>query len=206
MHCPNAAEPIALNALRKAASYFCDKTRCWREVMELEFRNDPVRPLPAYQSLVAIEHAFMTGQPDHKLKPIAFSDTVKAGYNSSTVPRYITQANLSTIMLHPAPALEPQDASLSVTVSFWAKPNQVPAYGIAADEQNVLPDFVVEEHCDAIAQGALAKVFLLNDESVFNPDRAALCQTQFLAAIADAQDQYVRGQQRTPLRVTGHYF
>ncbi|WP_299671666.1 hypothetical protein [uncultured Roseobacter sp.] len=205
IHCPNAPEPVALNMLRQAASDFCHQTRCWREVSEVSFINEALRLTPAYQSLVAIEWAHVTGQPWNTLTPIIFTDTVGEGYNSSTIPRYITQQNTQEVIPHPFRDRTSGSAPFNVTISYWIKPNRVPSYGIDADTQNQLPDHVIEEHCDVIAQGALARAFMVRDESLFDPERAAVAMSLYKNGVAGASDLYIRGNQRAKPRVTGHF-
>lgn len=197
-HAPGVPEPVACFNLRLAAVEFCERTRCWRHVHKVTVTG-PTRFIvaPSYSAIHEIEFADLDGNP---LDPIPFADIAAeaAQHPEPGAARYITQAAPNAVTLYPwRPGL--------LHVGLILKPSGGFEFGGNAadpleDAYDFVPDFLLSQHGEAIAHGALARVLAIPGEAWSDAARSAY----YLARFNERMDRFfaanMRGQQRAPLR------
>lgn len=145
-----------------------------------------------------IEFAEMNGEP---LTPIQFSTITSHGEGSA---RYITQVAPNALTVYPF-----QEGKL--TVSMFLKPAGDSRFGAdpsapMADAFNVVPDFFVTMHGQALVYGALSKIFALPREPWTDDRKAAEHELRFREKLDGSFRQNLRGQQRAPIRTKPSWF
>lgn len=187
-YAPGALLPFARKAVRLAAIDFCEKTRCWREILTVtvDERNETV-VVPAYAALHRIEEA--TFGDDVILTPIQFTDTTLMQRATDAQPKYIAQTHFNSV------ALIPYQAG-TLTLSAFLKPRPdtnltIGAGGELEDDFDLIPEFMFNQFAQAIADGALSKLLITPGQPFTNPQEALrrgmlfreACDTNFTANI-----------------------
>jgi hypothetical protein len=203
-HVPDCPDPTAEFNLRLAAIEFCERTRCWRHLAEASLTAD-TRTLaaPAFTTIHEIEQATFDGQT---LIPISFTDSDHpslTGTVMESAPMYVTQTepgHLTVIPFRPG----------TLRVSVFLKPQHGTQFGMnpvspLSDPLNVVPPFLVSQHAECVAFGALARIFALPGETWTDEARAAVCRAMFEERIASHASGNLRGQQRTPIRTKAQW-
>jgi len=196
---PQCPEPAGVQAVIQTATKFCRATGIWRELIDdlpVSPDDDAILPLQPGVRIHEIEFVRWTaaGYNGNPLEPISFQDleTLHPGWRDWTpgVPTLFSQRTWNTIRLVPG-------AYGDVAVSLICFPDP---------EATTLPDFLVRDHRDALASGALARVLLTRDTPYFDPQMAATHKAIYQEAEDDAYAAQVRGQQKAQPRVRGRYF
>lgn len=192
-HAPMCAEPIAIQHLRKAATKFCERTRSWRVIQTLNIDEDNEAILVCRDgTLFEIEYVRFREEPTHdwrkKLDPIAFNDVVDEYGNG--IPKWYYQKQRGTLSIFPFLAGE-------IEVSAFAKPD---------NRATTLPDFILEEFYEVIANGALASILKISGQEYTNPQLALYFENEFNMQLDRLFDQNVRGQTRAPRRTKPRFF
>jgi hypothetical protein len=194
LYAPGCADPTMYFALRQAAIEFCERTRLWRYEDEFQASASDCEAIfaPASSEIHEIEAVFFNGQ---KLDPATTSwlDDHMRGWRSgelSGLPKYVTQIEPNTIRL------VPQEAG-AVKVDLWLKPSH------DADE---VPDWMVDQHRETIAYGALGRVLLIPNQSFTNPELGAAFGSAFQAKLDKLSSKGLTGQQRAPARTKATVF
>lgn len=163
---PGVPLPFARKAVRLAASEFCEKTRCWREIVTVavDERNETI-VVPAHAAVHRIEEATFEGGVI--LKPIQFTDTTLMQRAENAQPKYIAQTNPNTVALIPF-------ALGTLTLSVFLKPTpatnmQIGANGEAEDAYDLIPEFMFNQYAQAIADGALARILITPGQPFTSP-------------------------------------
>jgi hypothetical protein len=199
---PSVPEPLAIQALRNATIEFCERTRSWRRLEEIEVTGDEyeIVPVPAQTSLFEIEEAWfkLTGAErwGKPLKRVAFkeiepNDLPQEGDTAGTSPpEYITQISSDKLIIVPL-------ATGTLRISMFLTPSQT-----AED----CDDFLFENYARAIADGALASLLLTPGQPYANPNLGVVKEATF-KALCDAKfNQNMRGQQRARTRTRSSFF
>lgn len=207
---PTVPEPVAEQMIRLAAVEFCERTRCWRYMFTRRIGGleeeacpapGPVRLFPPYATIFEFEFAYFNGA---KLAPMQYSDIDILPDDSDPVsgpPTHITQAAPGQIALIPRP-----DASGSLNVSAFLKPVASDEWSGSTydmqedDDLNVLPDFLLTQHGEAIQFGALARILAIPGQAYTDPARSEFYRLAFAAKLDSGFQINLRGQQRTPPR------
>lgn len=206
---PAVPEPVAEQMIRLAAVEFCERTRCWRHMvtrrvigMEEECAApQAIRIFPPYATIFEFEFAYFNGQ---KLDPMQFSDIDIQSPDEEQItghPRNITQTEPGQVMLLPRP-----DASGSLNLSLFLKPLSMddwegsPYDSGEDDDLNVLPDFLMTQHGEAIQFGALARILAIPGQSYTDLARAEFYRLSFAAKLDSGFQMNLRGQHRAPPR------
>lgn len=181
-------------AIRRVASEFCARTKCWRErvlVTVTDTSFTAYQPtLPAHAKVHVIEGAWFDGA---ELEPVAFNDLSPQELAAVTGrPRVITQRTDGQIRVAPR-------ATGSLVLNLILKP---PAAGPAA---YTLPDMLLEEHADAIASGALERLLGMSGKPWSDLGAASIHAGRYERAVAKATARNQRGQQQTPRRTRAHF-
>lgn len=203
---PNAPQVMALSAefaLRLAAIEYCERTRCWRHLVEQDFltgANGPAIVCPDYAAIHDIERA--TWDYERRLTPITWSDLPPAwATDPEAVPESITQSGPDTVTLYPF-----QPGHLSLSLYLKPRPERDFARtGLPMDDYfNQLPDLLLTQHAEAIGWGALARLLVIPERPYTDPNRAAYFQAQFNDRCDKNFDKNKMGQQRAPRRTRYH--
>ena len=127
---PGAAEPVVVDALRRAAQEFCESTRLWRYTDEFTSEGqDDLLVAPYESEIVEIESARFEDRPLTP-KPLAWLDEHRFGWRSfaGDSAEFITQTSPDSIMLVPL-----AKGRLSVTMTL--KPS---------DDADMVPKWLAE--------------------------------------------------------------
>lgn len=192
---PGAPLPLVERAIRNSAIAFCERTRCWRHICTVTLTaQDEAVVAPDYAAIFEFERATFNGEP---LAPTQFSDVADETAEEG-VPRYITQKSPDTITVIP---FEEGEVSLSVFLkprgdSDYSRTDAAPL----EDYYDRVPDFLLSQHGEPVAWGAIARLHAIPGETFSDPQRALL----FAGMFDDACDRHfsnsTRGQQRASAR------
>lgn len=187
-YAPACPEPLAVMHLRDAASELCKRTRCWRFIDVFETFGDTVEVMcvPPFASLFEIDWATFDG---HRLEAAAPTPDILQNHDAGQ-PKFVTQFSPNSVSLVPRGAGK-------LALSLYLKP---------ADDADMLPASIVAEFGQAIADGAVASLLILPNQSYSNPQMGVFFQNRF-DAVLDRHFAYnLRGQQRAAKRTKPSYF
>lgn len=200
---PGCTEPIAQDKIREAAIEFCE--RSWAHNIVLE-------QLPLTANVPELEFAdFIDSDCQarvHKvleatlnretLTPLAIDDCRRhfgADWQQRTgVPEAYVQTGATHLRLVPYPA-QSQPKGLWLKVAM--KPQQ---------DATEVHDELWEEYAMAIAEGALAKLYLMGKKPWTNPEAAGIAAAKFEDAITKTKKRVQRGFNRSRATTRGVYF
>jgi len=188
-HCP---EPIAIDAIRTAAITFCERTKLWRSSDKFKVSNGcNVVAVPYGAVLHQIESARFDGNP---LEPVSLS-WLEENYPhwrevEGIGAKYITQVEPGTVRVVPS-------ASGELALTTILKPS---------NDAEELEDFLIDLYARTLADGALAEILAIPGQMFSNPDLAVYYGNRFERELSWLSSQYVRGQQRAPIRITPQFF
>lgn len=198
-HLTAAPRPLVELSLRQAAIEFCERTSAWRHIISAAVTEQKAAPVaPTYSAIHAIESATLNGLP---LAPITHTEVLTddlSGVPDLGPPRYITQSTPNEVEIYP---FAPGTLRLSVIL----KPRAGQLFGTDAadplhDAYNVVPDFLLTQHGETIAYGALARMFIIPGEAWTDADRANFYRVEFEKRTKASQPVSIKGQQRAPIR------
>ena len=200
-HVPAAPELAITFALRMAAREFCERTKCWRHRATQDLTEDePVIIVPSYATVHEIEY-IKRGGLDLIALPWADAQalTVTEGR-----PVYFTQPTPNVLSIVPY-----EDGE--VDLSMFLKPRAERTFSQGADGKIVdaydqVPTFLLSQHAETIAHGALQRLFLTASTAYANPDLAAYHGAQFRRQTDDAVTAYFKGQQGAKMRSRTYWY
>lgn len=185
---PECPEPTAIEHLRQAAIRFCRHTRAWREqfVGVAAAPTVLVLPEPAQSQLFEIEAAWFNDYPLDRRPVQELED-----YPSDTtgVPRWISEAGPSAVRVFP----------------FEAGPLRVSVFVEPSPAATELPDFLVDAHGRALADGALSDLLMIPNQPWSQPQLAGGFGVRFDAYLNRWFATNIRGRQRAAPRSRGHW-
>lgn len=193
-----APVPLVRKYVRLAAIEFCERTRCWREIVTInvDAQNEAI-VAPRHAAIHEIEEATFDGKP---LMPTQFTDTTLLERSEEGTPRYITQTHPNTV------ALIPWEAG-SLTLSLFLKPRSETKMkteimsGATVDGLDVMPEFMFNQFAQKIADGALARLLMVKNQTFTDP-REAMRREQMFNQHCDAKfANNITMQHRAPPRV-----
>lgn len=194
-YAPGCPEPTLYFGVRQAAIEFCERTRLWRYDDEFQVTFDDAEGIfaPASAEIHEIEAVSFNGQPLEP-KTTAWLDEHMRGWRTSGqvtgVPHYVTQTEPNTIRLVPFVA-----GTLGLHV--WLKPSQ---------DAVQLPDWMVDQHRETIAHGALARILLMPSQTFTNPELGIVFANSFQSKLDALSNRGFTGQQRAPLRTRATFY
>jgi hypothetical protein len=191
-YAPSCAAPTAYFGIRQAAIEFCERTRLWKFEDEFEVveTDDDQLLAPADAVIHEIDEVRFDDIPLEP-KTTQWLDEQCSGWREDTgTPSYLTQLEPNILRLVPR-------GTGTVNLSVWLKPSQ------DADE---LPDFIVDQHRETIAHGALARILLIPNQSFSNPNMAAAFAQMFQAKLDALSAKGYTGQQRAPMRTKATFY
>lgn len=203
---PGAPDIVAEKYVRLAAIEFCERTRCWRHITQIDIDEDRTVGMaaPFYAAIHEIEYAtFSRGAEDKRdLIPTQYSDIAKlpdANFAREGMPRYVTQSSPNTVTIYPMTAG-------TLEISLFLKPRMGQDFQPGEpddpiqDTLNLAPDFLLTQFGSAISCGALAQMLMQPQTRWHDPQKALYYQQKFNEACDRQFSHNMRGQQRAPRR------
>jgi len=195
---PGCPQPMAIDAIRRAAIEFCEKTLAWIykhpaiNVVAAQMAYPFVPPTGA-----VVAKVLQAWHNDIKITPKTPDELNEIYANWLTIagtPQYITQDDERNLLLVPTPSAA-LTAGLVLRVAL--KPT------LASDD---IETSIYEEYRDAIASGAKARLMLIKDKPYSDMELGALEMGLFNAAVADAKFKAQKGCGRARVRTVTHFF
>ena len=186
------AEPAAIDAIREAVIELCERARVWPFQVDLTLTTaeaDDI-PVPAGAVLHEIETVRFDGR---RLTPRTIYDLEDrfSASNTPGAPAYYAQHLEGTIIVKPPAPGE------VIRIKGFLKPD------ITATEA---PDYVLREHRELIADGALARLLLIPGQAWTSMELGAYHQARWQQQLDHILAKFLQGQQRAPLRTRPQYF
>lgn len=207
-HAPGVSLLTAEYMARMAAIEFCERTRCWRETFGLSVTQQYFE-LPMFDFATTVDVSSVIWNGERRLEPVAMEDLPPdwATMTPGTPETFTTSAPGVFIVL----PFEPGVFSASVYLKprsgqdFTITAADVPGAEIDTtqplqDYYNQVPNFLLIEHAEAIASGALARILAMPQQKWSDPGLAAYHRQQFDMACNKHFSLNMRGQQRAPRR------
>lgn len=206
-HAQGCPEPMAEQKLRLAVIEWCERTRCWRHMVNqtIGLTGNAAIVAPGYAAIHKIEWAYFE---DQKLTPIQYSE-VDHGEDwgaSSGIPVWITQSKPDTVSLFPPPS-----AAGRMKASLFLKPRSGSEYGGNPDDPfedafNEVPEFLYTQHAEPLAWGALSRILEIPNQDFTDAAMAQVYRARFVARMDENMGQNMTGQHRAPRRTRYHDF
>ncbi|WP_126975574.1 hypothetical protein [Frigidibacter oleivorans] len=196
---PGCPDPVALFQTRLAAIEFCERTRCWRHMVEAALNEQGQAIVaPPGSAIHEIEDATLDGRP---LDPTQITDLAHDGVAQTPMTgqaKYLTQVTPDTVSVYP---FEPGVLRLSL----FLKPRHGQSFGGDPDDplddaNNRAPDFLLTQHGETIAAGALSRILSIPGQLWTDAKAATAFRAVFDEAMRGAFSSKIRGQQRAPVR------
>lgn len=202
-HVPDASTPAVEQALRLSAIDFCERTRAWRQVTTVTLSTQGQAVVaPSFASIFEIESA--TYNNETELKPTQYSSFEQAEFAEEATPEYITQVRPDTVAVVPF-------ATGTLTLSLFLRPRHDREFDIGDDGRTEdiyarVPQFLLTQHAEHIAAGALYRLFITPGKKYTNDKLAAVYRQQFMDACDRHFTSTLEGQQNAPMRAEAHWF
>lgn len=193
------AEPYAEFQLRMAAIDFCERTRCWRHIITATVTaTNRTLVAPSNTTIHEFEEVrhnglLLTPTQYTDAEPPELTGTVKTGS-----PQYVSQAEPGIVSIFPYQAG-------TLKISAFLKPRHGQAYGAdpsdpLRDAYNVVPEFMLTQHAETLAAGALARILSTPDEPYTDLAAASMYAGVFAQKASTHFARNMRGQDRAPIR------
>lgn len=198
MHVPTCPDPTAQNYMLKTVRDFLNRTRMWREYIEIDVSTPTFNvSLPIDDAELVSSSAIMNARFDEaELEPVTldYLDGRFANWQSTdevNTPRFITQMVPRSLIVYPAPA-----ASGKLKVRCALRPalgsTDVPAF--------------LEQYSEQLGRSAAGKAMLLPNQEFTNPQAAIAYRADFDLFVARQRIAAEKGQQGARLRTKGSFF
>lgn len=183
---PACPDPTATRHVIDAARSFCEATRCWRhrERLTLTGNEQDIAITVEDAAIHELDRALFNGE---KLAVTAYDASLLADEGE---PEFISQLNPSSFVLLPGMRAG------TIDLSVFLKPDI---------NALTLPDFLLHEHGQTIAWGALSTVLALPEQPFSNGPLASYYAQQFQQRKDAGFNLSRRGQQRAPTRTRASY-
>lgn len=202
-HVPDCPITVIGQNLRLSAIEFAEETKAWRQMKKITTtKQGQALVAPSFTSIIEIEYALFNGEP---LQPIQYTDVDGLGLVKEDLgqPMYITQTNPDTICVLPF-------AEGELEVSLFLRPRHETEYdiddeGVPVNVYDQVPAYFLTQYGEAVAAGALYRLFILPKAPWKDPKLAAF----YLARFQEKADKHftstVKGQQNAVSRVVPHF-
>ena len=194
---PGCPKEVAINAIRKAAIEFCEKSFVWvvnHAAINAVANQGKYPYVPTvYTAVVHPNNVWYNGLPLDPITSAELDSIYKKWTTEVGTPKYYIQDDSTGIILVPAPS-----ASLTggITLRVVIKPTR-DSISVAA--------WIVEKYLETLAYGAKAKLFEIPKKPWSDAILHEHYETKFRHGIGAAQVQGEKGFTRAPLR-TAIYF
>jgi hypothetical protein len=195
---PGCPQAMALNAIRKAAIEFCEKSWAWiynpaaQDVVASQIEYPFSTPSNAVVNKVL--RAWYDNKPIHPLSPDQLDEMFANWRTTSGTPEYHTQEDERNLLLVQVPAA-------SLTGGLKMRLSLKPKFDAADIESRMY-----EEYREAIASGALYRLMSSPKKPYSDPNTAIFHKSAFDDKAADVRHKVQKGYARAPLRNTPHFF
>ena len=191
----NAPEPLVMRAIRDAAVTFCERTKMWRSTATIVTAGERAETItvPTDSILYRISSCALDDEP---LDPITLPElaTKRPNWRTDDIgcegAKWYVAPDRGTIQ--PVPR-----SSGTMFVEFIVKPTATAA---------TLPDFLLNEYGQTIADGAAGELLIMPNMAFANPQLGAGLVARFQSALDSLSNEGVRGQQGGRTRTRGSYF
>lgn len=188
-------EPVAINAMRKAAIDFCERSRVHvvdqTITLAAGYTSHPFEPDNG--TVVArVEQAWIDGVD---IYPTTRLDLQSANANWATIsgtPTNYLQENTEEIILFPKP-----DSAQTLTLKVALKPSR---------KSNGIEGWLVEKYLEEIMHGAAWKLLVMVGKPWAEPSAALYHKGAFDDGIQSARLDAQKGHVKAPLRTKPIYF
>lgn len=189
-------EPVAINAMRKAAIEFCDRSRVWvmdHDAMTLIVGESTYAFEPNSGAVVArVEQAWVDGVD---IDPTTRLDLQNSYANWTTVtgpPTHYLQENTEEIILFPKPT-----SAQTLTMKVTLKPSR---------RSTGIEGWLVEKYLEEIMHGAAWKLLEMPGKPWSDGAAAMYHKGAFDDAIATAKLAAAKSMGKAPLRTKPNFF
>lgn len=191
-----APEPIIMRCLRDAATEFCTRTKLWRGTDTIITGGAEPEPIsvPTDAVLYEIASCAIDGRP---LDPITLPELAKKQpdwrtreINCEGGGKWYVAPERGTVQVVPRTVG-------TLLVEFVAKPSA---------KALTLPDFLLEEYGQTIADGAAGALLIMPNQAFANPQLGAGLTARFQGELDSLSNAGVRGQQGGRTHTRGRYF
>lgn len=195
---PGVPEPVAVNAIRKAAIEFCDRSLLWvadHDPIDMVAGESACRLSPPNgTAVVRIEDIWLNEVP---LIPTTRLDLQhkNANWNSlAGTPSHYMQENTEEIIIFPTPTSSDAEA---LTLKVALKPSR---------RSTTIENWIVEKYLEELMHGASWKLMEMPGKSWTDIQAAMYHKSVFDAAIVSAQLLVSKGMGKAPLRTRPVFF
>lgn len=191
-YAPECPEPLAIRALRNAATKVCERGRLWKETVTLAVIANESVPLaaPAGARIMEFAAPIYDGEP---LTPVSLSwlDYRNPQWrdDEASPAQYLTQEAPNTVRVVPFVA-----GTLSLRLVL-----------LPAKAATELPDFLVDDYATEISEGAIAEVLLTPAVDFANPKLGVAFSQRFEAHLDRISVAATKGQQKARLRTKASF-
>jgi hypothetical protein len=191
---PACPEPRAIRALRGAANEFCERTRLWKENIEVTVTvsEDEVLAPVSSDALIYEIRAAQIDTTELKPKTAEWLDTEYPGWSFDETEgsaNYITQIHPNIIKLYPRVAG-------TLKARLILRP---------AETATTLPDFLIDMHGERIGKGAAGKLLMSTNTTYANPQAGGAFTKTFEGWLDTLAYESAKGQQGGRLRSRSHF-
>lgn len=205
-HAPSVPIPLLNQFIIRALSLFCEKTKCWREVLNYKVNgDDDCIPLPDGTTLVAIER--LTIGTSRTLSAIHYRDIAPSSLHlepQDGAARCFTQQQHDQLTLVPA-----EKAEVEITVFIKPKvitPTATSAFGPKSKKLKEIPSFILAEYAEEITSGVLGFALMTPNTEYYDPKMAIYHKGIFQQAIDKNKHKHHMGDQRARTRNRSSFF
>lgn len=185
-------EPVAISAIRDTVIELCEKARVWpfRVVVTLTEDEAEEIPVPAGSALHEIETVRYDGR---RLEPRILYDMEDrfSAINTPGAPAYYSQ------MLGGSIIVKPPAPGAKIEIRGFLKPILT---------ATAAPDFVINQHHELIADGALSRLLTIPGQAWSNPQLGAYHGSLWQRQLDHILAGFLQGQQNAPLRTRPQFF
>ena len=185
---PGCPDITAMSALQQAAIEFFQRSLAWRSVLAVattEAVSSYYFPTPPGTVVAKLLDAWVDGEP----VPVVTMDGGRVAAIEA-INSAVWTNDRTTFEVRPVPGA----LAKAVSVFVALKPTQGSTL-VAADQ--------LEQHAEALAAGALARLHAMTGKQWHSPPEAARRRGEFDDAVACLQDLSARGFSRAPFRTKG---
>ncbi len=203
-HAKMVPDPVAEFNLKLAAIEFCERTRCWRHAISVAVSsNNHTLVAPELTTIHEFEEATHEGRLLVPTQYTSLPPQVLSGELVEGLPHWISQTEPGQVTIFPY-----QTGTLRMTV--FLKPRHGTQYGTDAanplrDALAMVPAFMLSQHAEALACGALSRLLAVPGKPWSDPQRAMYHKMEFDKACGASFASNITGQQRAPRRTRGQY-
>lgn len=192
---PGVMDVIIVQAMAATAMDFCERTRVWDEIQDPVMLIDGVNQYdmegPTGARVLTIANVWAA---DRELVPVTMADLMRVLPNWQTAqasqPQYYNAARDRTaITVYPTP-MSAQKAPLTFKAQYAPKRTAT-----------TLPDFLGDDHHDALVAGAKARLMVQVNVPWSSPSAGMLHQQAYEQAVAQARIDQLHEQVPASIRV-----